>query len=196
MATPIGHSLAGYLVYRAGMSSMPSHTHKPMLLACVLVAVGPDFDFLPGLLVGQPALYHQGITHSLGMAIGISGLVAWGVSRRWHVSQALVTLWGICFFAYGSHLLIDLCGVDHRPPYGIPLLWPFSQETYLAPVQIFWGVRHATATSNTTLEWLANLLDLHNLGAIGIEIGVVSPWILALEFVRSRWKKPFPPAVS
>jgi LexA-binding, inner membrane-associated putative hydrolase len=75
MATPVGHSLAGYAIYRF---LVPGEDHRPALL---LVAVGmanaPDLDFVPGILAGAPATYHQGGSHSLAFAAaaGVTGAV-------------------------------------------------------------------------------------------------------------------------
>ena len=183
MATPLGHGLAGYLVYR---SVARSHKGDSTLLlsVCVCLAISPDLDFLPGIFFGQPALYHQGVTHSLIFA-GAVGLIA-TLLYKIYVKDAgsLFGKWSLFSMAYVSHLFLDLFGPDNRPPYGIPLFWPFSEATYLSPVQIFWGVHHAKSTSTSTTEWVTGMVDLYNVGAIGIEVAVVLPWILLLIYLQ------------
>jgi membrane-bound metal-dependent hydrolase YbcI (DUF457 family) len=78
MATPLGHALAGYAVYNLAKAPQRSDGWGLPLL-CVFMATAPDLDFLPGLLVGKPALFHQSITHSLGAAM----LVSLGAAGVW-----------------------------------------------------------------------------------------------------------------
>ncbi len=182
MATPIGHALAGYAVYGLRPGIHPEK--RPLLLVlCLLLAVCPDLDFLPGILYGQPALYHQGISHSLGMATGVGLAVALLYSQT---CRTVLTHWGLFTLAYASHLIIDVFGPDGRPPFGIPLFWPITDNYYLAPVQVFWGVHHAAQTSATTGAWLTGIMDLFNLGAIGIEIFIVLPLVLLTKYFRHR----------
>jgi inner membrane protein len=173
MATPLGHALAGYAVYN--LAKAPQRRDGWGLpLLCVFMATAPDLDFLPGLLVGKPALYHQGVTHSLGAATLLSLGVAGGWSLR---GRSFPAVFGYCFIAYLSHLILDLLGPDQRPPYGIPLLWPISEAHVISPVPILLGVRHAATATASTQEWVLGLLDLHNIAAIAWETIVVLPFI-------------------
>jgi len=190
MATPIGHLLAGYAVGRgATLGTKPAQ--RNLLLYCMVLAVAPDLDFLPGLLQGQPALYHQGISHSLAFALVVSLIGALALRPR---SYGLLATWGLLFAAYSSHLLIDLFGPDRRLPYGIPLFWPLSDSTYLSPLSIFWGMHHAARTSATTAQWFAGIADLYNVGAILIEIVLIGPFAVLAEVVsrRKRSRQPGP----
>ena len=181
MASPVGHALMGYAVYRVTASPERKGSRTTLWL-CLLLAIAPDFDFLPGLLLGKPALYHQGISHSLGFALVLSLAVAVVYSPSW---KSLWADWGLFFLAYASHLIIDLFGPDARPPYGIPLFWPISHAYYLMPFQIFWGVHHAHATLATTGEWVTAILNLRNVGAIILEVVVISPIILFVRLAQS-----------
>jgi len=159
--SPIGHALAGYLIGRV----MPYSRRRPVwtiVAVCSVLAVIPDLDFLPGLLHGQPALYHQGISHSLGCAIFVSVLAALLYGR----GRAATTLGGVFFLAYGSHLIMDMLGPDSRPPYGIPLFWPLSDQYYIAPFQVFRGFRHVATTSDSTTDWVSHIMQPYNLGTI------------------------------
>ena len=182
MATPIGHALAGYLVFRA-LADTKQENRGCLVSICVVMAVSPDLDFLPGIILkGQPALYHQGISHSLGFAIGVGLIGALVLGRKW---RSLPVNWGVFSMAYGSHLVIDLFGPDLRPPFGIPLFWPISENYYIAPFQIFGGVSHAGTTSAPFGEWMTGVIQPYNLWAIAIEIIVILPLILIVKRLRA-----------
>jgi inner membrane protein len=180
MATPIGHALAGYAVYLAGTSLKSRRTI--LFWLCLLMAIAPDFDFIPGILQGQPNLYHQGLSHSLGAGLLVSVAAALIISKG-----AMWKNWSLLFVAYASHLALDFFAPDGRPPYGQPLFWPISNEYYFAPtsLQLLWGVHHAKATSAATTEWLSGILQLRNLRAISIEVLVTLPVILLARCVSS-----------
>jgi membrane-bound metal-dependent hydrolase YbcI (DUF457 family) len=132
MALSLAHSAAGYLVYEA---VRPADRHRPALLAAaVLLANGPDLDFLPGLLLGHPGAYHRGQSHTILAVAAVA--VAAALAARWlgrPPRRALGSgLWAAA--AYGSHLLLDFVTPDAVPPHGAPFLWPLSSAYYLAPV--------------------------------------------------------------
>jgi inner membrane protein len=174
MATPVGHSLAGYLVFSlSGERQGPRKVR--WLLFYICLANAADLDFLPGTLLGRPALYHQGISHSLGFALVVSLAVA-GICRRW--AKSFAAIFALSCTAYVSHLVIDFLGADTRPPYGIPILWPLSGEYFIAPIPVFWGVRHAGTAAGSMREWLIALLHPYNLGAIALEVVLLLPFVV------------------
>jgi inner membrane protein len=181
MATPVGHSLAGYFVFRLSEETQgPDKVRWLLLYICL--ANAPDLDFLPGVLVGRPGLYHQGISHSLGFALVVSLAVA-GVCRLW--GKSFAAIFALSFTAYVSHIVIDFLGSDTRPPYGIPLLWPISAEHFISPVPIFWGVHHAGPMAGSMLKWLGTLFHPYNVGAIALEVVLLLPFILLSYWRRS-----------
>ena len=186
MASPIGHAIAGYAVHEFGR---PAERLNPSFLALtLLMAVAPDFDFLPGILKGQPALYHQGITHSFGVAavVSLAAAILYARSRG-----GILSAWRILFLSYSTHMLIDLFGPDKRPPIGVPLFWPFSDATYLSPVQLLMGISHAKSTSVKTGEWLATVFQWRNVAAIGLECAATLPFVgLARRRRRRRAATP------
>jgi len=175
MTTPMGHCLAGYAVH--GLFN-PSERRKRGHLAvlCVFAAVFPDLDVVPGIVMGQPVLFHQGVTHSMGFAIIVSTTVAFLPRVRETAFRLVFTL---CFLAYVSHLVLDFFGPDARAPYGIPLFWPLSDEYFISPVPIFLGVRHARSPTTSIAEWATRMFDLYNVAAIILEVVVISPFIVA-----------------
>jgi inner membrane protein len=185
MATPFGHILAGYVVFTASTSNK-RQDRWTLLGLCLAMAIAPDFDFLPGILVGKPALYHQGISHSIGIAAAASLILSLLYSLK---RNTLLTDCGWFLVAYLSHLVIDLWGVDARPPYGIPVFWPFSSRTYIAPWPIFPGVRHAHTTAVTSSEWLITIFQPANLVAISIEAMVLLPVIVLVHSLRNGWSR-------
>jgi inner membrane protein len=174
MATPVGHSLAGYLVF--GWSDETQGPHKVRwLLLYICLANAADLDFLPGILLGRPSLYHQGVSHSLGFALVVSLAVA-GICRHW--GKSFAAIFALSWTAYASHLVIDFLGSDTRPPYGIPILWPLSGAYCISPVPVFWGVHHAGAAAGSMLEWLSTLFHPYNLGAIALEVVLLLPFVV------------------
>lgn len=132
MALCFVHGAAGYLAYEVVRRNGPP---RPVLLAAaVALANAPDLDFLPGLLVGQPALYHRGVTHTLGavVVIGIVVGLAFRIFGRRHGTATRAALWVAA--VYASHLVIDFFTTNVQPPRGARLLWPLSGEYLISPV--------------------------------------------------------------
>jgi membrane-bound metal-dependent hydrolase YbcI (DUF457 family) len=147
------------------------------------MAVVPDLDFIPGIIQGQPNLYHQGVSHSMGIAF----VVSFGLAAVYGMRQGTVKSDAVLFsLAYLSHLFLDFFGTDTRPPIGEPIFWPVDGSYYLAPVPVFWGVHHAAATSARTGEWLVAILHPQNIGAVLFEILVMLPVIFWIRHVKNR----------
>jgi membrane-bound metal-dependent hydrolase YbcI (DUF457 family) len=184
MATPIGHALAGYAVC-SWARGKEDREGRDLLILCVVLAMAPDLDFLPGLFVGTPALFHQGVTHSIGFALAVSlgtaGMYHLGTRRR-----PFYTVFSLGFLAYTSHLLLDYLGPDAREPYGIPVLWPLSGEHFISPIPILLGSQHAETTSATTVQWIQGILDIRNLGAMAWEIALVAAIIFLGRWYEGR----------
>ena len=135
MALCFVHGAAGYLAYEAVRRNGPP---RPALLAAaVTLANAPDLDFLPGLLVGHPSIFHRGLTHTIAAAVAV-GAVTWIACRilRRHQRAAL---WAALWVAatYASHLVLDFFTTDAKPPHGAPLLWPLSDRYLISPVTPF-----------------------------------------------------------
>lgn len=136
------------------------------LVAIIVAANAPDLDYLPGLWVGDANAFHHGPTHSILFAV----LVAAVMSLAWpHGSRANAFLW--LFFAGLSHLAADVFTEDRRAPFGIPLLWPLTAETFHSPFSLFWHLRKR--------EW-AEVFQWHNVLAVGRELIITAPLILAV----------------
>jgi inner membrane protein len=178
----LGHALAGFAVGHLAGQRAPL---PPALLpACALLAVAPDLDFLPGWIAGQPALYHQGASHSFAAAACAAVLAAAVVARG---GAGFARCLGWLFAAYVSHLVIDWLGSDGRPPLGMPLFWPLSDATYLSPVAVLPGISHSPTGGEGRAAWLASLLAWHNAWALAVELGVGAALLAVAEWRRRRW---------
>lgn len=180
MASPLGHALAGYAIGRGANAGRAADVR--LLAVCAALAVAPDLDFLPGVLAGRPAAYHQGISHSLTLAIAVGAIAAAALAGT---RAGFPRLWLICSAAYASHLAIDLVGQDARAPFGIPLFWPISSETWLSPVTLLPGIAHASSSEVTNAEWLRSIFTLHNARALLLELALACP-LLAIAALRAR----------
>lgn len=185
MPSPIGHALAGYTVY-ALAGPHPVKEHRVVLVFTLLSAVAPDLDFLPGLLQGEVARFHQGGSHSLGAAC-LFTLGIWLVLRYCKVAQAnyLALLFGC---AYASHVLLDFFGADSGPPVGVPLFWPLLSGYYTSPLSLFMEIhRHERGMAS----FLMSGFTQHNLLAAAWEITVLAPMAWWAQRLRKGLQRVF-----
>jgi inner membrane protein len=176
MPTPWGHALAGLA---AGTAATGGRTLLgPVKDVVFFAGVGmmADLDFIPGLLLGQGGDWHRGASHSF-TAVAAAGLAAWLWGRRRGLGKWLALA---ALAAYGSHVLLDYLNVDTRPPFGIPLLWPFSGEYMLSRHAIFPDVkRHA-------LTWA---IIVHDLKAVAWETLLLGPLAAAALWWRQARRR-------
>ena len=123
---PVTHALTSIALGRAGLNKV-TRMATPMLLVSGLIA---DVDWVTRLGGASAFLHgHRTATHSLtGTAAIIIGVAAafWIAGRKYpklRVEMMAATL--ICAIGASAHLLLDLMN-----PYGVKLLWPFSQKWY------------------------------------------------------------------
>jgi len=86
---------------------------------------------------------------------------------------------------YASHLLLDLFTYDGRPPFGIPLFWPFSGDYWHAPFDLFMGVRHGVPGDSLT-ETLDQIFSWHNMRTLLVELVLLAPLAAASLFLNHR----------
>ena len=177
MCTPIGHSLAGLTLFYA-TGSKPAREDSRRLGWFILLANLPDFDFIPGILLGDPGRYHHGISHSIGMALIVFLVAWWWASAKLRPNRIAIAF--TAFVVFSSHLLLDWLTWD--PPgangQGIPLLWPWSDEYYLSPITLFPRVERHNLLSHETLA--------NNLTGLAIELAVFVPLVLLARFRKTR----------
>jgi inner membrane protein len=163
MPSPVGHSLTGYLIYRA--TAKGDANERWWTFALYLVAANiPDLDFIPGLLVGEPGRYHHGVSHSLGFAI-LFGLALSLTLAAFKLGDGIQNF--VIFFSlYFSHVLLDYLSTDTSFPYGVPLFWPLSKEYYIAPFAFLPDIHRPVSSG---MKFITGLLSVHNLWAATVE---------------------------
>lgn len=166
MASPIAHLLAGALIYTA-VARRPKF-NDPLLWVVILAANLPDLDLIPGLLLGDEGMYHRTISHSLMFVLSISLLTFLFLWFKKHPQMVRLTLM-VCFGLL-SQIVIDWLSYDDTYPQGIALLWPFSEEFYMAHHTVFLHVRRDNLLDETVI--------IHNLWAVGRELMIMGPLLL------------------
>lgn len=169
MSLPVLHSLAGYGVFRIGAVGHSS-SNKLFLLYCILLANLPDFDFLPGVIIGDASFFHRTFSHSLTACFltALSGGLLWHLFARMSFLRATI----LSFVSYASHLMLDLTGVG---PKGLQLMWPFSSTLYYGPRVDFSIPIHEHALEKATGlgSFIAAVLHPEVLQCFFFELGVL-----------------------
>ncbi len=185
MPLPVGHALAGIGLQRAWPGLFFRRGWHDALF-CVLLANLPDADFLPGLLLGRPNLFHHGAFHSLGAALAVALLTAgmFRLANRRSAPQRRRTrpLAAAAFLILSSHLLLDYFTIDRVPPFGLPLLWPVSGRYFIASRPIFLDVTRSPDAG----DFFISILSRHNLAAALREAALVGGAAFCLALWRAR----------
>ena len=169
MPSPIGHTLAGFCGYILIHQQVRRYQRCWLLLSAVLAANLPDLDMLPGLMVGDPGVFHRQWTHSLTLAI-VTGVLFGQLARYWKLTRGRWAIWATGLYA--SHVLLDMLVADGRPPAGVQLLWPFSTAYYISPITLFASFNYF----DPNLSIVQTLLNAQNLFAILREIALIAPF--------------------
>jgi inner membrane protein len=177
MPSPLAHSLAGYLV----AESTQAHLARKRWVSLgyyILIANLADIDYVPGLFSGQPNAYHHYASHSITAAL-IFGLAISGALGKRH--REFLRFFVVVTFAYGSHVALDYVTMDTSRPYGMQMLWPFSDNFYLSPWLVFQDIKKAS-TSGAFVE---SLFVWHNLRSVLWEAAIFLPALVGLHL----WKR-------
>ena len=149
MPSPIGHLLAGAGVFLASTST--TRESRVVLAVTMAGSILPDFDFVPGILIGEPAAFHHGISHSLAAAVLFGALVFVIANVWWQKSTAShAALLGS--LAYGLHILLDFISANHS----VPILWPISGEKLGVNLNLFGHFHHSGLKDGvwSVLHWM------------------------------------------
>jgi membrane-bound metal-dependent hydrolase YbcI (DUF457 family) len=171
MPTPVGHAIGGLAVYFSA-KGRPIREDLPFVAVCAGVSLLPDLDFAIGPFAGKS--YHHTFTHSLGFTIlfaFVTYLACRFLGRPKPIRDA-----GVLAMVYLSHILLDMLGEDKTSPFGVQLLWPFSEAYYISPFPIFDEVWRGT---------LDRLFGLHNWLAVAKEVLILGPIVVLV----SRWRR-------
>lgn len=74
MATPVAHSLFSFGVFVVNRRAGETFAWRFYIFA-VITANGADFDFIPGVILGDVNEFHRDASHSLGATV-IIGMLA------------------------------------------------------------------------------------------------------------------------
>jgi membrane-bound metal-dependent hydrolase YbcI (DUF457 family) len=190
LPSPFVHSLAALALDRLSRSRRPAATNPApdrgdarrrawrMSAALVFAGNAADLDFIPGILIGEPGLFHHGPTHSL-LAAAIVGVLA-APFARW-IGFGSARSGGLALaLAFASHLLLDMMAVDDGRPSAVPLFWPISSEMIYLPLGLFVAIRIDPAAPG----FITSLLTAYNAKALVWEVTIV---IVALALIRAAY---------
>lgn len=211
MPTPLAHAASGLIVYGAfaarggarsvaaagcrgvGEADSPGEravldrlcSDAPKIAALAAVACAADVDYLFGLPWLAPNRFHQGWTHSLAFAVVLSVAIL-VLQRRWRRGRLAPIPLLALFAAALMHPFLDLITDDTSAPFGIPLLWPLSDDRFKAVWRLFPHVEKSR---------LAEVFSWHNARVLLFEFALCLPLVLvmlSLPQLRSRfgWKRP------
>ena len=176
MPTPVGHTMIGVALgcgafmprgkLKAGFKAL--WEQRAAFFVILLMANLPDIDYLPGVLMGEINAFHHWYTHTLGWVVAVAA-ATWLLWRR--ANRLGWAMFVLVLAALASHLVADLFSADSRPPYGIMALWPLTDQFYISPHSIFWGLRKTTW--HDVFQW-------YNVQAALYELLVLSPAVAAV----------------
>lgn len=183
MPSPIGHALAGVAVAWAADLADGRRSSPRLVIVCAGLGMLPDADLL---FRGA----HRTATHSITAAVltfiiaaAVTGQVTrcqtpssgvrhpTMVSDTWRVAT-------VCALAYASHLLLDWLGADHFAPFGIQLLWPFSDRWFISNLDLF--------RQTARRDFLTAPIIRQNAIAVAQEIAILAPILVALWLIRVK----------
>ena len=124
----------------------------PAISLLAVLGMCADLDFVVGV--------HRSATHSIGATV-----VA-GLAMAMTVSTARLRMGLVGAAAYGSHVLLDWLGTDPGAPFGVMLLWPFSNEFYVADPSLLMRVCR---------EWWRMECWIHNVQSVAWELIILLP---------------------
>jgi len=177
--SPVGHSLVGICGFMVTQGAV-LRRRGWLLFGSVVIANLPDFDFLPGLLLGDPRSFHHQGTHSLA-AVAIVSLVAGGVARRWKLNGAAWGIWAGGL--YLSHVVLDLLVNDPSAPFGVQLFWPLSELYFISPITPFARFDYF----DPELGMVKTLLSFHNLTTMLGEIVLMTPFVVLSWYIGKSY---------
>ncbi|HXV82853.1 MAG TPA: metal-dependent hydrolase [Candidatus Binatia bacterium] len=177
MPSPLAHILGGGVVYLAGTSA--KQRSWLVLGATMLGSIVPDFDFLPGFLIGNPSAFHHGISHSSGFAL-LYGTVVFLVLRYSRHSDIATRAALMATFSYAFHAVLDAVSVGEGAK-AVPLLWPFSPQEFGINLDLFGHFHH-----DGLADGIWSVVRRENLPALARELTVMGATLLLLLLWRSR----------
>lgn len=176
MPSPVGHTLTGLCGFLLAQRYVIPQKQLGLLGGCVLLSLLPDFDVVPGLLLGDPRLFHHQGSHSV-TAAGLVGFLIGCLATWWRLNGRW---WGIGGGSlYLSHVILDTFVDDPSPPFGVQLLWPFSDAYFISSVTPLPRFDYF----DPDVGFIQTMLSFYNLMAMIQEITLLAPF-LAIAWYR------------
>lgn len=151
MPLPIIHSYAGYQIYKLSLGKDEAKTWKMAALFMFLANLA-DLDMIPGMLIGNPEVFHRSITHSLGAAFVIALLV--GAAAKKFKNFSFFKMFLVSLNAYFSHVALDYITGSVRF-----MLWPFKVAVKpLTITELFDYHHHHAIVKCTGLDQFCQML--------------------------------------
>lgn len=179
--SPIVHTATAVALSSLVYARTPASARRTIALGVAIVAANaPDLDFVPGIFAGAPGRFHHGASHSLAAAAagGIAAVaLAWPRQR-----EAALRLGALVSLAVASHLFLDMLSSWADSRHGVALLWPTSEQRYVFPFALFFGIRLEPEHGG----FVTGLMHWRNVGAVLWELVVVAGIWAAVRRFRSR----------
>jgi len=180
MPSPIAHSLVGLTIAYAPQQARG----RVACLAVALVAANAaDLDFLAGWASGSVNGFHGGPTHSIGAALLFAAAAALLLRKQRRLVGAV---FGIAFFAYISHILLDMACEPFPTRPRLPIFWPLTNEGFLFAWRPLLGIAHG-GTGGGPADFFSELFSIANVKAVALEIALFAP---PLWLAWRRWGTP------
>jgi inner membrane protein len=170
MPSPVGHLLAGAAVYVVGVTR--ECRARTLLAIALLGSIVPDFDFVPGILIGDMGAFHHGISHSLTFALLFGGLTL--LVARYTADARPLQASLLAVLVYSAHVLLDFLNVNPGTR-GVPLLWPLWHEQLGVNPGLFGRFRYGDIT-----EGIWSVVRWDNVSPLFRELTILGSLLLIL----------------
>ncbi len=117
------------------------------LVIIVTLSFLPDFDFLPGIIIGDYDAFHNSYSNSIFIGFGLSFLV--GLFGGFSKKSRFFPWFLIVLFAYELHVVMDYFGNER----GTMLLWPITADRYHPPIKLFYGFHRSDGLWSINHLW-------------------------------------------
>ena len=136
MPSPIAHVSAACILFQVLRARAPGFRRAGWFALAVLAVLSllPDADSALGFATGDLGRYHNNLTHSLFVGLGVAAAV--GIAAR---AVRPTRAW-LCFLVvlacYELHVVMDFFTIGR----GVMALWPFTARRFASPVKLFFGL--------------------------------------------------------
>ena len=182
MPTPIAHSLCGYIIY-SSVKIKDDKINWKTLFSFIVLANLADLDYLPGIYINKPNIFHHGLSHSIVAAI-IVGLSI-SVIYKFNSEKKFFKNFILFSSLYLSHVVLDFFTVDTSIPLGEQLFWPFTNEYYISSISLFRDI----SKGSTTNSFFLSVFEFYNVITGVTECMIFLPFILIIKFIKTKINK-------